>query len=121
MFQVKMKLRLVLAVALLYALMPTGDSIKCYSCEKISGSCDQTKVCPLDDACLTLKAQGDTYRSCVKYNKCDFNSLSFVYPTLSSFSFSCCNSDLCNSAPAASASLLIGLLCSLLAVWWTAP
>uniref|UniRef100_A0A8C6S8Y4 UPAR/Ly6 domain-containing protein n=1 Tax=Neogobius melanostomus TaxID=47308 RepID=A0A8C6S8Y4_9GOBI len=39
---------------------------------------------------------GDTYRSCVRYSKCDFNILSWAFPTLSSFSYSCCNSELCN-------------------------
>uniref|UniRef100_A0A8C6S5Y7 MAC-inhibitory protein n=1 Tax=Neogobius melanostomus TaxID=47308 RepID=A0A8C6S5Y7_9GOBI len=79
----------------------TCDSIKCYSCQDYSGSCSKTEVCPLDDACLTLKARGgDTYRSCVRYSKCDFNILSWAFPTLSSFSYSCCNSELCNALTA---------------------
>uniref|UniRef100_A0A8C6S9E6 UPAR/Ly6 domain-containing protein n=1 Tax=Neogobius melanostomus TaxID=47308 RepID=A0A8C6S9E6_9GOBI len=78
-----------------------SDSIKCYSCQDYSGSCSKTEVCPLDDACLTLKARGgDTYRSCVRYSKCDFNILSWAFPTLSSFSYSCCNSELCLSVTA---------------------
>uniref|UniRef100_A0A8C6SA17 UPAR/Ly6 domain-containing protein n=1 Tax=Neogobius melanostomus TaxID=47308 RepID=A0A8C6SA17_9GOBI len=87
-----------------YVVLFPGDSIKCYSCQDYSGSCSKTEVCPLDDACLTLKARGgDTYRSCVRYSKCDFNILSWAFPTLSSFSYSCCPAHCCTNAEALTA------------------
>ncbi|CAL9698420.1 unnamed protein product [Knipowitschia caucasica] len=115
-----MKMKVPQVLVLLCAVLPLGTCIQCYSCQDYTASCSKTKVCSQDDACVTLKARGgDTFRSCVKYSECDFNSLSFVYAQIPSFTFSCCTSDLCNSAPSASASLLIGLLCTALAMWWT--
>ncbi|KAJ0009554.1 hypothetical protein NQD34_001256 [Periophthalmus magnuspinnatus] len=116
-----MKHSLGLTLVLLSALLSLGQCIQCYSCQDYTGSCSKTKVCSQDDACLTLKARGgDTYRSCMKYDKCEFDHLSIVYSQIPSFTFDCCTTNLCNSAPAASASILVGLLCSLLAMWWTA-
>lgn len=37
---------------------------------------------------------------------------------VSAFTFKCCNSDLCNSAPLSAATSLIGLLASVLVLWW---
>ncbi|XP_072308691.1 CD59 glycoprotein [Eucyclogobius newberryi] len=115
-----MKRSLGLALVLLSALLSVGESIKCVSCQDYTGSCTTTKECTQDDACLTLKARGgDTYRSCIKYTECEPERLDVIYPTISSYKFSCCTSDLCNSTAATSASVLIALLCSLLAMWWT--
>lgn len=112
--------RSLVVVLLLLCALGLGEAIVCYSCQDYTGSCTKTQDCSQDDACLILRARGgDTYRRCVKYTDCEFERLSFMYPKISSFKFDCCNSNLCNSAPAASASVLIGLLCSLLAVWWT--
>lgn len=117
-----MKFSLVLALLLLCVLLPLGESIRCYACQDYTGSCSKTKECSQVDACYTLKARGgDTYRDCSKFSECNFNDLSIKYPNIASFTFSCCNKDLCNSAPAASASVLIGVVCSLLAVWWATP
>lgn len=115
-----MKLCLVL-VLFLCALLPRGESIKCFSCQDYTGTCSKTRDCSQDDACYTLWARGgDTYRGCSKFSECDFTHLSLAHPTIPGFTYRCCNKDLCNSAPAASASALIGVLCSLL-VWWATP
>lgn len=115
-----MKMKVFVALILICATLQLGDCIKCFSCQDYTGTCSKTRDCSQDDACLTLKARGgDTYRSCMKYSECDFTRLSFMYPQIKNFKFDCCNSDLCNSAPLASASVVIGLLCSLLTVWWT--
>lgn len=37
---------------------------------------------------------------------------------VSSFTFKCCNSDLCNSAPSSATSSVIGVLASLAVMWW---
>ncbi|XP_020795453.1 CD59 glycoprotein [Boleophthalmus pectinirostris] len=116
-----MKCSVGLVLVLLSSLLSLGESVQCFSCQDYSGTCSKTRECSQDDACLTLKARGgNTYRRCIKYTECTFDQLSLVYSEIPSFKFSCCTSDLCNSAPAGSASVLIGLLCSLLTMWWTA-
>lgn len=40
------------------------------------------------------------------------------YFQVSSFTFKCCNSDLCNSAPSSATSSVIGVLASLAVMWW---
>ncbi len=40
------------------------------------------------------------------------------YFQVSSFTFKCCNSDLCNSAPSSAASSVIGLLALVAVMWW---
>ncbi|AWO95479.1 putative CD59 glycoprotein-like [Scophthalmus maximus] len=52
-----------------------------------------------------------TYRQCLKYSDCEYSRLAQMFPQ-------CCNSDLCNSAPSSAASSLIGLLASMMIMWW---
>lgn len=116
-----MKVSLSLALALFCAFIGTGSSIQCYSCSDYTGSCTKTKDCSQDDACLTLKARGgNTFRTCVKYDDCEFSRLSNMpaYSQLASFTYKCCNNNLCNLAPSAAGGALVAVVCSLFAVWW---
>uniref|UniRef100_A0A3Q2YWJ0 UPAR/Ly6 domain-containing protein n=1 Tax=Hippocampus comes TaxID=109280 RepID=A0A3Q2YWJ0_HIPCM len=60
---------------------------------------------------------GMTYRQCLKYSDCEYGRLGQMFPQVSSFTFKCCNSDLCNSAHSAAASSLIGALVELIIGW----
>ncbi|KAK0133285.1 CD59 glycoprotein [Merluccius polli] len=95
-----------------------GSAIRCYSCKDYTASCSKQRDCSYDDACLTLTERGgQTYRQCLKYSDCEYSRLGQMFPQVSSFTFKCCNSDLCNSAPSSTSSL-IGLLASLAVIWW---
>ncbi|XP_066509936.1 CD59 glycoprotein-like isoform X2 [Hoplias malabaricus] len=101
------------------ALLGLGSAIKCYSCEDYTGICAKTQDCRLDDSCLTLYERGgNIHRQCIKYSECDFNMLKQMFPRVSSFTFKCCNSDLCNGASMTTASSsVLGLLVSLAVLW----
>ncbi|XP_037390325.1 CD59 glycoprotein-like isoform X2 [Pygocentrus nattereri] len=100
------------------ALLGLGSALKCYTCQGSIGSCTKTQDCTEPkNSCLMLKAKGgETYQQCIKYSDCDFKVLSPMFPQDSSFTFKCCNSDLCNGASTTSSSVP-GLLVSF-AVWW---
>ncbi|XP_029030270.1 CD59 glycoprotein-like isoform X1 [Betta splendens] len=103
------------------ALIGLGSAIRCYNCRDYTSSCSKQRECSYDDACLTLYERGTggmTYRQCLKYSDCERNRLAQMFPQVSAFSFKCCNSDLCNSAPPSAASSLVGLLASSLVLWW---
>ncbi|XP_036439906.1 CD59 glycoprotein [Colossoma macropomum] len=101
------------------ALLGLGSAIKCYKCRDYTGSCTKTQDCRFEDSCLTLNERGgETYRQCVRHSDCDYNLLSQMFPQVSSFTFKCCSSDLCNGASTTTiSSSVLGLLVSL-AVWW---
>lgn len=62
---------------------------------------------------------GDTYRECIKYSDCVHSVISEKFPKISSFKFSCCTSDLCNTAPVSvSSRSVVGILLSLAFFWW---
>lgn len=62
---------------------------------------------------------GDTYRQCIKYSECDYSTLGQKFPKLTSFKYSCCTSDLCNSAPlSVSSRSVVAILLSLALFWW---
>ncbi|XP_054880157.1 CD59 glycoprotein-like, partial [Poeciliopsis prolifica] len=101
----------------------SGSAIRCYSCKDYTASCTKQRDCSYDDACLTLIERGGmTYRKCLKYTECERSRLAQMFPSLtsqvSSFTFRCCNSDLCNSASSSAAGSVIGLLASVLVMWW---
>ncbi|KAM9835974.1 CD59 glycoprotein [Aulostomus maculatus] len=106
-------------VLLLSTLTTLGVAIRCYSCKDYTSSCSKQRDCSYDDACLTLTERGGmTYRQCLKYSDCEYSRLGQMFPQVSSFTFKCCNSDLCNSASSIAASSLIGLLASVVIVFW---
>ncbi|KAK1802472.1 hypothetical protein P4O66_022134 [Electrophorus voltai] len=101
-------------------LLGLGSAIKCYKCKDYTGSCSKTQDCRFEDACLSLYERGgSTYRQCIKYSDCEQSMLAQMFPHVSSFRYSCCMSDLCNSAPVNMAkSSVLGLLASLAVFWW---
>ncbi|XP_075897761.1 CD59 glycoprotein-like [Nelusetta ayraudi] len=114
-----MKRSLGTCLLLCSVLFELGSAIRCYSCKDYTASCSKQRDCSYDDACLTLSERGGmTYRQCLKYSDCEYSRLGQMFPQVSSFTFKCCNSDLCNSAPSMAASSVIGLLASLAATWW---
>lgn len=69
--------------------------------------------------CLPSLLGGDTYRQCIKYSECDYNTIAQKLPKLSSFKFSCCATDLCNTGSMSLAShSVMGILLSLALFWW---
>ncbi|KAM4601760.1 CD59 glycoprotein-like [Polymixia lowei] len=114
-----MKHALVICVAFCCTLIGLGSAIRCFSCKDYTASCSKQRECSYDDACLTLTERGgQTFRQCMKYSDCDYGRLGQMFPQVSSFTFKCCNSDLCNSAPSSATSCLIGLLASMAVIWW---
>ncbi|KAM6893543.1 CD59 glycoprotein-like [Xenentodon cancila] len=101
------------------ALIGLGSGIRCYSCKDYTSTCTKQRDCSYDDACLTLSERGGmTYRQCLKYSDCERSRVAQMFPQVSSFTFKCCNSDLCNSAPISAATSVIGLVASMVVMWW---
>ncbi|KPP64908.1 CD59 glycoprotein-like [Scleropages formosus] len=94
------------------------SGLRCYKCTGFTGQCSTTQDCTTEDACLSLSDKtGTTYRQCIRYTDCDNSRLSQMFPAVSSFTYRCCNSNLCNSSPAATVSKpLLGLLVALVLV-----
>ncbi|KAM9766455.1 CD59 glycoprotein isoform 1-T2 [Menidia menidia] len=116
-----MKRSLGFCLLLCSTLIGLGSAIRCFSCKDYTASCSKQRECSYDDACLTLTERGGmTYRQCLKYSDCERGRLGQMFPQVSSFTFKCCNSDLCNSAPSAAAGSVIGLLGSVVVMWWCA-
>ncbi|XP_020511620.1 CD59 glycoprotein-like [Labrus bergylta] len=84
-----------LAVSL--AMFGLGVSLQCYYCPGgSSSSCEVTQECNQgEDSCLKLTSGESTYSSCLRDADCDFRTLAARYP-LPDFTFSCCQSNLCN-------------------------
>ncbi|XP_030601630.1 CD59 glycoprotein [Archocentrus centrarchus] len=117
--EVKMKRSLGICLVICSTLIGLGSAIRCYSCKDYTASCTKQRDCSYDDACLTLSERGGmTYRQCLKYSDCEYGRLAQMFPQVSSFTFKCCNSDLCNSAPSSATSSVIGLLASVAVMWW---
>ncbi|XP_060915400.1 CD59 glycoprotein-like [Labrus mixtus] len=84
-----------LAVSL--AMFGLGVSLQCYSCPGgSSSSCEVKQECNQgEDSCLKLTSGESTYSACLRYADCDFMTLAASY-RLPDFTFSCCQSNLCN-------------------------
>ncbi|XP_076006222.1 CD59 glycoprotein [Genypterus blacodes] len=117
--QVKMNRSLIVSLVLCSALIGQGWAIRCYSCKDYTASCTKQRDCSSDDACLSLTERGGmTHRQCLKYSDCEYSRLTTLFPQVSSFTYKCCNADLCNSAPSSKTSSLIGLMVATAAMWW---
>ncbi|KAM7384378.1 hypothetical protein PAMA_011638 [Pampus argenteus] len=92
-----MRSSVVFFLAVSFAIFGFGLSLKCYSCPHgSSSSCEATQECnQAEDSCLKLTSSGTTYTSCMAYRDCDFMTLAVRY-SLGDFTFSCCQSKLCN-------------------------
>uniref|UniRef100_A0A672M751 UPAR/Ly6 domain-containing protein n=1 Tax=Sinocyclocheilus grahami TaxID=75366 RepID=A0A672M751_SINGR len=61
---------------------------------------------------------GKTIRRCIRYTDCDNSRLSQKFPSISEYTYRCCNTDLCNSGPATVASTwILSLLAVLTGLW----
>uniref|UniRef100_A0A8C1VYQ5 UPAR/Ly6 domain-containing protein n=1 Tax=Cyprinus carpio TaxID=7962 RepID=A0A8C1VYQ5_CYPCA len=61
---------------------------------------------------------GKTIRRCIRYTDCDNSRLSQKFPSISEYTYRCCNTDLCNSGPATAASMwTLSLLAVLTGLW----
>uniref|UniRef100_A0A8C2PQU0 MAC-inhibitory protein n=1 Tax=Cyprinus carpio TaxID=7962 RepID=A0A8C2PQU0_CYPCA len=97
-----------------------GSSLRCYKCEDYTGGrCTVQQVCSYEDACLYLHEKGGkTIRRCIRYTDCDNSRLSQKFPSISEYTYRCCNTDLCNSGPATAASMwTLSLLAVLTGLW----
>uniref|UniRef100_A0A672GQK8 UPAR/Ly6 domain-containing protein n=1 Tax=Salarias fasciatus TaxID=181472 RepID=A0A672GQK8_SALFA len=105
-----------LVFSALIGLGADGDPL--LHCKDYTASCTK-QDCSYENACLTLNERGGmTYRQCLKYSDCVYSRLGPMFPQASKLHFKCCDSDLCNSAPSLQQSSLIGLLTSLVVMWW---
>ncbi|ROJ30639.1 Urokinase plasminogen activator surface receptor [Anabarilius grahami] len=86
---------------LLFILFTGGQSLRCYECTSLNGSCaDQTvTTCPELSTCFSSTAVTATGDNEAKFKGC---APSHVCPSISStdITFFCCNKDLCNAKDA---------------------
>ncbi|XP_041664085.1 CD59 glycoprotein-like [Cheilinus undulatus] len=92
-----MRSSVVFLLAVSFAMFGFGASLQCHSCPGGSSSdCEVKQECNQgEDSCLKLTSGGNTYSSCLRYADCDFMTLAVRY-SLPDFTFSCCQSELCN-------------------------
>ncbi|TRY78981.1 hypothetical protein DNTS_005254 [Danionella cerebrum] len=83
-----------------------GSSLRCYKCEDYTGArCAVEQVCSYEDACLYLHEKGGkSIRRCIRYTDCDNSRLSQKFPSISEYTYRCCNTDLCNHGQVMAAS-----------------
>ncbi|XP_048013866.1 CD59 glycoprotein [Megalobrama amblycephala] len=98
-----------------------GSSLRCYKCEDYTGGhCTVQQVCSYEDACLYLHEKGGkTIRRCIRYTDCDNSRLSQQFPSISEYTYRCCNTDLCNSGPVTAASTPFLYLLAVLSGLWS--
>ncbi|XP_040909645.1 CD59 glycoprotein-like [Toxotes jaculatrix] len=92
-----MRSSVVFCLAVSFAMFGFGHSLECYSCpDGSSSSCEVKLECNQgEDSCLKLTSGEKTYTGCIRYTDCDFMTLAPRY-SLPDFTFSCCQSELCN-------------------------
>ncbi|XP_018618772.1 CD59 glycoprotein-like [Scleropages formosus] len=102
------------------ATFSLASALRCYKCSDYTGRCSNIQECSYEDACLRLHERGGkTIRQCIRYTDCDNVRLSQMFPAVTSFTYRCCSSNLCNSSTAVMISKpLLGSLASLLIFWW---
>lgn len=111
-------LRLFLLLCL--GILPLGSGLRCYKCADYTGRCETVQDCTSEDACISLSERGGkTIRRCIRYTDCDNSRLAQMFPSLETFSYRCCSSNLCNGGSAvAVVTPAVALASSLLSVWW---
>ncbi|XP_068595769.1 CD59 glycoprotein [Brachionichthys hirsutus] len=115
-----MKLCLGLAFLVCSGTLHLGSGLRCYKCSDYTGRCQNVQECTYEDSCISLSERGGkTIRQCIRYTDCDNSRLSQMFPAVSGFNYRCCSSNLCNSGNAASAAMpVLGLVGTLLGLWW---
>ncbi|XP_069371876.1 CD59 glycoprotein-like isoform X2 [Paralichthys olivaceus] len=93
-----MRSSVLLCLGFSFALFGFGESLQCYSCpDGPSNSCEVQQDCNHgEDSCLKLISGERTFTSCMRYADCDFMTLAVRYSE-PDFTFSCCQSNLCNA------------------------
>ncbi|CAB1421588.1 unnamed protein product [Pleuronectes platessa] len=94
---VTMRSSLLLCLAFSLAMFGFGDSLQCYSCpDGSSNNCEAKQDCnQSEDSCLKLTSTGKTFTTCIRNADCDFMTLAVRFSE-PDFTFSCCQSALCN-------------------------
>uniref|UniRef100_A0A3Q2ZZQ4 MAC-inhibitory protein n=1 Tax=Kryptolebias marmoratus TaxID=37003 RepID=A0A3Q2ZZQ4_KRYMA len=97
-----------------------GSGLRCYRCSDYTGRCENVQECTFEDSCISLSERGGrTIRQCIRYTDCDISRLTQMFSYISSYTYRCCNSNLCNSgSTVAMATPVLALLGSVLSVWW---
>nr|XP_046274496.1 CD59 glycoprotein-like [Scatophagus argus] len=92
-----MRNSVVFCLAVSFAMFGFGLSLQCYSCpDGSSSSCQVQQECNQgEDSCLKLINGDTTYTGCIRHTDCDFMTLAVRF-ALPDFTFSCCQSELCN-------------------------
>uniref|UniRef100_A0A3B4WVB3 MAC-inhibitory protein n=1 Tax=Seriola lalandi dorsalis TaxID=1841481 RepID=A0A3B4WVB3_SERLL len=98
-----------------------GAALRCYNCIDNTGPCEKVQDCTNEDACLVLTGKGGkTVSQCIRYTDCKLSNLGVMFPSISSFTYRCCSSNLCNSGNAVTTTTpILALLGSLLTVCWS--
>ncbi|KAF7224934.1 CD59 glycoprotein-like [Nothobranchius furzeri] len=112
---------LVLVLLLCSGMLPEGSGLRCYKCSDYTGRCENVQECTYEDSCISLHERGGkTVRQCTRYTDCDISRLTQMFPSISSFTYRCCNSNLCNSGSGvAVATPVVALMGSLLSACWS--
>ncbi|XP_035521351.1 CD59 glycoprotein [Morone saxatilis] len=115
-----MKRCLGLFLLLCFGMLHLGSGLRCYKCADYTGQCQNVQECTFEDSCISLSERGGkTIRQCIRYTDCDNSRLSQMFPSIASFTYRCCSSNLCNSGNAVTtATPVLAAAASLLSVWW---
>ncbi|XP_072241395.1 CD59 glycoprotein [Leuresthes tenuis] len=108
-------------VLLLFSgMLHAGSGLRCYKCSDYTGRCENVQECTYEDSCISLSERGGkTIRQCIRYTDCDIARLTQMFPSISSFTYRCCNNNLCNSGNTiTTATPVLALMGSLLSLWW---
>ncbi|XP_056255553.1 CD59 glycoprotein-like isoform X2 [Seriola aureovittata] len=94
---VTMRSSVVFCLAVSFAMFGFGVSLQCYSCpDGNSSSCEVKQQCNQgEDSCIKVTSGETIYTGCISYADCEFRTLAVRYP-IPQFTFSCCQSELCN-------------------------
>ncbi|XP_078112444.1 CD59 glycoprotein-like [Sander vitreus] len=98
-----------------------GSGLSCYKCTGYTGLCENVQDCTYEDSCISLSEKGGkTIRQCIRYTECNTGRLSQLFPSISGFTYRCCNSNLCNSGNGVTtATPALALAASVLSAWWS--
>ncbi|XP_034031660.1 CD59 glycoprotein [Thalassophryne amazonica] len=103
-----------------FGMLDVASGLRCYKCSDYTGVCQNVQECTYEDSCISLSERGGkTIRQCIRYTDCDNSRLSQMFPSISGFNYRCCSSNLCNSGAGVTTAMpMLGLLGSLLSIWW---
>ncbi|XP_069077968.1 CD59 glycoprotein [Pleurodeles waltl] len=105
--------------AVLLGLFGSGYALKCFNCPIMSEkACTTNVTCQAGkDACLLIKSGSARLTTCLAYNSCNNDFLAKEY-NLGTFSYDCCQKELCNSSVMTVVNKTIMSLVAMLALVW---